>query len=221
MGGVPPERSSTPPSTPPTSRILDHFGHVYFGSSEPTSQGTPNRAGKCAARRRLPTVKRVERVNRAGADHRVGAGSTGRTEGLGPKGGPVSETTATAPEELAEELRSVDARLVTAPASKAIEWAVERFGKDLVLAASVPGRRPHRPGRQGRPDDRGRLLGHRGPLPRDPRLRRAGPRPLRPEPDRHPPWCPTPTSGRAARPSAASSARWRRCAGRWPARRPG
>ena len=43
---LPPEKSSTPPSTPLTSRILDRFGHVYFGSSEPTSQGTPNRAGK-------------------------------------------------------------------------------------------------------------------------------------------------------------------------------
>ena len=48
----------------------------------------------------------------------------------------MSETTATVPEEITEELRSVDARLVTAPASKAIEWAVDRFGKDLVLAAS-------------------------------------------------------------------------------------
>ena len=35
-----------------------------------------------------------------------------------------------------EELRAVDARLATAPASKAIEWAVAEFGRDLVLAAS-------------------------------------------------------------------------------------
>jgi phosphoadenosine phosphosulfate reductase len=37
---------------------------------------------------------------------------------------------------LAEELAKVDAELAHAPASKAIEWAVERFGSDLVLAAS-------------------------------------------------------------------------------------
>jgi phosphoadenosine phosphosulfate reductase len=42
-----------------------------------------------------------------------------------------------APEEtLADELAEVDARLAHAPASKALEWAVERFGRDLVLAAS-------------------------------------------------------------------------------------
>ena len=39
-------------------------------------------------------------------------------------------------EGLAEELAQIDARLAHAPASKAIEWAVERFGRDLVLAAS-------------------------------------------------------------------------------------
>ncbi len=38
--------------------------------------------------------------------------------------------------ELADELTQVDARLEHAPASKAIEWAVERFGRHLVLAAS-------------------------------------------------------------------------------------
>jgi phosphoadenosine phosphosulfate reductase len=38
--------------------------------------------------------------------------------------------------ELADELRQVDAALAHAPASKAVEWAVERFGRDLVLAAS-------------------------------------------------------------------------------------
>jgi phosphoadenosine phosphosulfate reductase len=37
---------------------------------------------------------------------------------------------------IAEELEKADARLANAPASKAIEWAVDRFGKDLVLAAS-------------------------------------------------------------------------------------
>lgn len=35
-----------------------------------------------------------------------------------------------------EELAEVDARLAHAPASKAVEWAVGRFGRDLVLAAS-------------------------------------------------------------------------------------
>src|SRR5580704_6245171 len=48
----------------------------------------------------------------------------------------MSETTATVPEGIAEELRSADATLATAPASKAVEWAVDRFGRDLVLAAS-------------------------------------------------------------------------------------
>jgi len=37
---------------------------------------------------------------------------------------------------LLEELAAADARLTRAPASRAIEWAVERFGDDLVLAAS-------------------------------------------------------------------------------------
>lgn len=40
------------------------------------------------------------------------------------------------PEALLEELADVDAGLAHAPASKAIEWAVGRFGSDLVLAAS-------------------------------------------------------------------------------------
>lgn len=35
-----------------------------------------------------------------------------------------------------EELRAVDARLETAPASRAVEWAVGEYGRDLVLAAS-------------------------------------------------------------------------------------
>ena len=39
-------------------------------------------------------------------------------------------------EGLSDELAQVDARLTRAPASHAIEWAVERFGRDLVLAAS-------------------------------------------------------------------------------------
>ncbi|MGH8989868.1 MAG: phosphoadenylyl-sulfate reductase [Acidimicrobiales bacterium] len=38
--------------------------------------------------------------------------------------------------ELADELGRADERLAHAPASKAVEWAVERFGRDLVLAAS-------------------------------------------------------------------------------------
>jgi len=37
---------------------------------------------------------------------------------------------------LLDELAATAARLAHAPASKAIEWAVERFGADLVLAAS-------------------------------------------------------------------------------------
>jgi len=48
----------------------------------------------------------------------------------------MSDTTTTLPDGLAEELESADARLDTAPAEKAIEWAVDRFGRDLVLAAS-------------------------------------------------------------------------------------
>lgn len=40
------------------------------------------------------------------------------------------------PGHLAEELAGVDAELAHAPASKAVAWAVERFGRELVLAAS-------------------------------------------------------------------------------------
>lgn len=40
------------------------------------------------------------------------------------------------PESLLEELAAADARLAHAPASKVVEWAVDRFGGDLVLAAS-------------------------------------------------------------------------------------
>lgn len=42
----------------------------------------------------------------------------------------------TVPSDLADELGGADARLETAPAGKIVEWAVDRFGKDLVLAAS-------------------------------------------------------------------------------------
>ena len=38
--------------------------------------------------------------------------------------------------ELLEELADVSARLEHAPASKVVQWAVDRFGDDLVLAAS-------------------------------------------------------------------------------------
>jgi len=48
----------------------------------------------------------------------------------------MTDTTATLPDDLADELRAADARLEHAPASKAIAWAVDRFGSDLVLAAS-------------------------------------------------------------------------------------
>lgn len=40
------------------------------------------------------------------------------------------------PEGREEELARVDADLATAPAGKSIRWAVDEFGKDLVLAAS-------------------------------------------------------------------------------------
>ncbi|MGH9082800.1 MAG: phosphoadenylyl-sulfate reductase [Acidimicrobiales bacterium] len=40
------------------------------------------------------------------------------------------------PAELAEELAEADARLAVAPAGQVVEWAVDRFGQDLVLAAS-------------------------------------------------------------------------------------
>ncbi len=39
-------------------------------------------------------------------------------------------------QDLAAELAQADVRLAHAPAAKVIEWAVERFGRDLVLAAS-------------------------------------------------------------------------------------
>jgi len=48
----------------------------------------------------------------------------------------MTDGTTTLPADLAAELDAADARLATAPASKVIEWAVDRFGKDLVLAAS-------------------------------------------------------------------------------------
>lgn len=40
------------------------------------------------------------------------------------------------PEALLEELAGANARLAHAPASKVVEWAVERFDRDVVLAAS-------------------------------------------------------------------------------------
>lgn len=44
--------------------------------------------------------------------------------------------TAAPQDDLLEELSEADARLAHAPASKAVEWAVERFGTELLLAAS-------------------------------------------------------------------------------------
>ena len=38
--------------------------------------------------------------------------------------------------ELAEEIETADQRLAVAPASKVVEWAMDRFGASLVLAAS-------------------------------------------------------------------------------------
>ncbi len=48
----------------------------------------------------------------------------------------MSEATTAPPEGLEEELDRVDRRLATAPAGKAIQWAVDEFDQDLVLAAS-------------------------------------------------------------------------------------
>ena len=48
----------------------------------------------------------------------------------------MTQGTAAPPSELVEELADVDARFATAPASAVVGWAVDRFGKDLVLAAS-------------------------------------------------------------------------------------
>ncbi len=48
----------------------------------------------------------------------------------------MSETTVAAPEGLVSELAAVDARLESLPPSKAVEWAVAEYGRDLVLAAS-------------------------------------------------------------------------------------
>ncbi|MGH9029208.1 MAG: phosphoadenosine phosphosulfate reductase family protein, partial [Acidimicrobiales bacterium] len=39
-------------------------------------------------------------------------------------------------DELVEELTHVDAQLAHAPASRVVEWAVGRFGRELLLAAS-------------------------------------------------------------------------------------
>ncbi len=46
------------------------------------------------------------------------------------------EASSAPPDELAQEIAAADERLAHAPASKVVEWAVERFGRDLVLAAS-------------------------------------------------------------------------------------
>jgi phosphoadenosine phosphosulfate reductase len=48
----------------------------------------------------------------------------------------TAESTGVPPEGLEAELRAADGRLATAPASKAVEWAVGQYGRDLVLAAS-------------------------------------------------------------------------------------
>ena len=48
----------------------------------------------------------------------------------------MSEATTAPPKGREEELARVDADLATAPAGKAIRWAVDQFGQDLVLAAS-------------------------------------------------------------------------------------
>jgi phosphoadenosine phosphosulfate reductase len=43
---------------------------------------------------------------------------------------------ATEPRDLEHELERIDAELQHAPASKSVSWTVERFGRDVVLAAS-------------------------------------------------------------------------------------
>jgi phosphoadenosine phosphosulfate reductase len=48
----------------------------------------------------------------------------------------MSEGTTAPPKGREVELDRVDRQLATAPASKAIQWAVDEFGQDLVLAAS-------------------------------------------------------------------------------------
>lgn len=48
----------------------------------------------------------------------------------------MSEATTAPPEGREEQLAQVDARLASAPAGKAIQWAVEEFGSGLALAAS-------------------------------------------------------------------------------------
>ena len=48
----------------------------------------------------------------------------------------MTHATAAPPSELVDELAEADARFAAAPASKVVEWAADRFGRDLVLAAS-------------------------------------------------------------------------------------
>ncbi|MGH9086861.1 MAG: phosphoadenylyl-sulfate reductase [Acidimicrobiales bacterium] len=48
----------------------------------------------------------------------------------------TDSTTTAPPAELVAELAEANYRLETAPAGKVVEWAVDRFGADLVLAAS-------------------------------------------------------------------------------------
>ncbi len=67
----------------------------------------------------------------------------------------------------AAELADVAADFESAPASKIIRWAVERFG-GRTCAHGVDDRRgADRPGHQGRSGHRGRVHRHRRPLPRD------------------------------------------------------
>ncbi len=48
----------------------------------------------------------------------------------------MTDATATPTSNLLEELAEADARFQTAPASAVVKWAIGRFGKDLVVAAS-------------------------------------------------------------------------------------
>ena len=84
---------------------------------------------------------------------------------------------------ISHELAAASRRLETQPASAAIEWAWNRFGTDLVLAASFQDCVLIDSRSQVAPGHRGRVPRHAVPLRRDALVRRAGPRALRPQPD--------------------------------------
>ena len=120
-----------------------------------------------------------------------------------------------------EDLAVLSDEFESAPASEVVRWAYERFGRSVSLACSFQDCVIVACCHAGDPRHRSHLLGHRIPFPRDPRIRRGGEVPLRPQsPHRD-----ARARGRRMavrdRRIAASCARSSRCTGRSRAGRPG